>query len=217
MSVKISPSLLSCDFTNLRDEIKSIESAGCDFVHLDVMDGRFVPNITFGPLMVEACKKITKLPLDVHLMIVEPENYIEKFAKAGADLITIHAESTIHLHRQINLIKSFGCKAGVVLNPATSLDVLEYVIDDCDIVLLMSVNPGFSGQSFIPAILNKTEEFFKRFSSRLCKDFLLEIDGGVNEKTAHELIKRGANMLVSGNYFFKSDNRKAVVDYLKSL
>lgn len=217
MSVIVSPSMLSCDFTNLRAEIKSIEEAGCDYLHLDVMDGQFVPNITFGPLMIDACKKITKLPLDVHLMIINPENYIEQFAKAGADLITIHAESTTHLHRQIQFIKSFGCKAGVVLNPSSPLDLLEYVIDECDAVLLMSVNPGFSGQSFIPQILNKVDEFYKRYRERLCNGFLLEVDGGVNEETAPLLVERGVNMLVSGSYFFKSKERKKIVEYLKSL
>ncbi len=213
--ILIAPSLLSADFSNLGAEIKSIEDSGADYLHLDVMDGHFVPNITFGPFIVNFCKKLSKLPLDVHLMIENPEKYIEDFVKAGADIVCIHAESTVHLHRQVQYIKSFGVKAGVALNPSTPLESLEYVIEDLDMVLLMSVNPGFSGQSFIPAINDKLKKFNKMFGSRTKENFLLEIDGGVNDKTYKELVDNGANMLVSGNYFFKSDNRGEIVSILK--
>ena len=213
--ILIAPSLLSADFSNLEAEIKSIEESGSDYLHLDIMDGHFVPNITFGPFIVNFCKKLSKLPLDVHLMIENPEKYIEEFVKAGADIVCIHAESTVHLHRQVQYIKSFGVKAGVALNPSTPLESLEYVIDDLDMVLLMSVNPGFSGQSFIPAINDKLIKFNEMYKARLKEDFLLEIDGGVNEKTHVKLKENGANMLVSGNYFFKSDNRSEIVRILK--
>jgi len=177
--ILIAPSLLSADFSSLEKEIKSIEASGADYLHLDIMDGHFVPNITFGPFIVNFCKKLSKLPLDVHLMIENPENYIEDFVKAGADIVCIHAESTVHLHRQIQFIKSFGVKAGVALNPSTPLESLEYVIEDLDMVLLMSVNPGFSGQGFISAINDKLIRFNKMFKGRLKDDFLLEIDGAI--------------------------------------
>ena len=215
-NILIAPSLLSADFSNLEKEIRSIEESGADYLHLDIMDGHFVPNITFGPFIVNFCKKLSKLPLDVHLMIENPENYIEDFVKAGADIVCIHAESTVHLHRQIQFIKSFGIKAGVALNPSTPLESLEYVIEDLDMVLLMSVNPGFSGQGFITAINDKLIRFKKMFINRLKDNFLLEIDGGVNDKTYKSLIKNGANMLVSGNYFFKSENRSEIVRILKN-
>ena len=213
--ILIAPSLLSADFSKLGEEIKSIEESGADYLHLDIMDGHFVPNITFGPFIVSFCKKSSKLPLDVHLMIENPEKYIEDFVKAGADILCIHAESTVHLHRQIQYIKTFGVKVGVALNPSTSLESLEYVIEDLDMVLLMSVNPGFSGQSFIPVINDKLKKFYKMYGDRIKDDFLLEIDGGVNEKTYKPLIENGANMLVSGNYFFKSKNRSEIVKILK--
>ena len=213
--IYISPSLLSADFSNLGKEIKSCEDSGADYLHLDIMDGHFVPNITFGPFIVEFCKKLSKLPLDVHLMIENPENYIEKFAKAGADIITIHAESTVHIHRQLQLIRSLGVKAGIALNPATSVEFLDYVIDDLDMVLFMSVNPGFSGQSFIPSTLDKIDQFNIYYKDRLKEDFLIQVDGGVNEKTYKLLTERGVNMLVSGNYFFKHPDRKEAIDILK--
>ena len=214
--IYISPSLLSADFSNLEKEIKSCEESGADYLHLDIMDGHFVPNITFGPFIVEFCKKISKLPLDVHLMIENPENYIEKFAKAGADIIVIHAEATVHIHRQIQLIKSLGVKAGIALNPATSVEFLDYLIDDLDLVLFMSVNPGFSGQSFIPSTLDKIDQFNIYYKDRLKEDFLIQVDGGVNDKTVKLLTERGVNMLVSGNYFFKHPNRKEAIKILKS-
>ena len=154
---KIAPSVLSADFSKLGEEIKKIEEGGADYVHLDVMDGHYVPNITFGPPIIRDIRKITKLPFDVHLMIDKPEKFIREFAEAGSDIITVHAEATTHLHRTIQEIKSLGKRAGVSLNPATPLDVLDYIIEDLDLILIMSVNPGFGGQSFIPAIFNKAE------------------------------------------------------------
>jgi len=213
--ILVAPSLLSADFRNLEAEIKSTEAAGADYLHLDIMDGHFVPNITFGPFIVDFCKKSSKLPLDVHLMIENPERYIPDFVKAGADIVVIHAEACVHLHRQIQLIKSLGVKAGVALNPATPLEVLDYVIEDLDLVLLMSVNPGFSGQKFIPAVLDKLKAFNKRFAGKLKKDFLLEVDGGVNDQTVKSLIEAGANMFVSGNYFFQHQDRSQAVKVLK--
>ena len=213
--IYISPSLLSADFSNLEKEIKSCEESGADYLHLDIMDGHFVPNITFGPFIVEFCKKISKLPLDVHLMIEKPENYIEAFAKAGADIITIHAESTVHIHRQIQLIKSLGVKAGIALNPATSVEFLDYILDDLDMVLFMSVNPGFSGQSFIESTLDKIDQFNIYYQDRLKEDFLIQVDGGVNDKTVKSLTEKGVNMLVSGNYFFKHPDRKEAIKILK--
>ncbi|PID28414.1 MAG: ribulose-phosphate 3-epimerase [Candidatus Cloacimonadota bacterium] len=214
--VFISPSLLSADFSKLGEEIKSCEESGADYLHLDIMDGHFVPNITFGPFIVNFCNKVSKLPLDVHLMIENPEKYIPDFVKAGADIITIHAEAVTHLHRQIQLIKSLGVKAGVALNPHTPLECLEYLIDDLDMVLLMSVNPGFSGQKFIPQILDKLDHFNERFSKRVKDGFLLQVDGGVDGNT-HKLLKdKGVNMLVSGSYFFNHQNRKEAIEILKS-
>lgn len=213
--ILVAPSLLSADFRNLEAEIKSTEAAGADYLHLDIMDGHFVPNITFGPFIVDFCKKSSNLPLDVHLMIENPERYIPDFVKAGADIVVIHAEACVHLHRQIQLIKSLGVKAGVALNPATPLELLDYVIEDLDLVLLMSVNPGFSGQKFIPAVLDKLKAFNKRFAGKLKKDFLLEVDGGVNDQTFKSLIEAGANMFVSGNYFFQHQDRSQAVKVLK--
>jgi len=215
--IYVAPSLLSADFRTLEKEIKSCEETGCDYLHLDIMDGHFVPNITFGPFIVEFCKKASKLPLDVHLMIENPERYIPDFVKAGADIVVVHAEACVHLHRQIQFIKSFGVKAGVALNPATPLEVLDYVIEDLDLVLLMSVNPGFSGQKFIPAVQDKLRLFKQRYAGRLKQDFLLEVDGGVNDQTVGSLIKAGANMFVSGNYFFQHTDRKHAVKTLKGL
>jgi ribulose-phosphate 3-epimerase len=213
--ILVAPSLLSADFRNLEKEIKSVEDSGCDYLHLDIMDGHFVPNITFGPFIVDFCKKSSKLPLDVHLMIENPERFVADFVKAGADIIVIHAEACVHLHRQVQLIKSFGVKVGVALNPATPLEVLEYVIEDLDLVLLMSVNPGFSGQKFIPAVLDKLKSFKQKFGSRIKKDLLLEVDGGVNDQTVDSLIQAGANMFVSGNYFFQHPDRALAVKTLK--
>ncbi|WP_455662310.1 ribulose-phosphate 3-epimerase [Pradoshia sp.] len=208
--VKIAPSILSADFSKLGSEIKDVEHGGADWIHIDVMDGHFVPNITIGPLIVEAIRPITKLTLDVHLMIENPDQYIEAFAKAGADYITVHAEACTHLHRTIQLIKSFGVKAGVVLNPATSPSVLDYVLEDLDMVLLMTVNPGFGGQAFIPSVLDKIETVRGMIDEKgLAVE--IEIDGGVNPETARQCVERGATVLVAGSAIYNKEDRKQAI------
>ena len=208
--VKIAPSILSADFSKLGEEIKDVERGGADWIHIDVMDGHFVPNITIGPLIVEAVRPITKLTLDVHLMIENPDQYIEAFAKAGADYITVHAEACTHLHRTIQLIKSYGVKAGVVLNPATPPSVLDYVLEDLDLVLLMTVNPGFGGQAFIPSVLDKIEKVRNMIDEKgLSVD--IEIDGGVNPETARLCVERGATVLVAGSAIYNKEDRKQAI------
>lgn len=208
--VKIAPSILSADFAKLGEEIKDVELGGADYIHVDVMDGHFVPNITIGPLIVEAIRPITKLPLDVHLMIENPDAYIEAFANAGADYITVHVEACKHLHRTIGLIKSLGVKAGVVLNPATPVSSILHVIKDIDMVLLMSVNPGFGGQSFIPEVLPKIRTV-KEMAEQFNPTLEIEIDGGVNEETAKLCIEAGANVLVAGSAVYNKKDRKAAI------
>lgn len=199
--VKIAPSLLSADFANLRDEIEKIEKGGADYVHLDVMDGIFVPNITFGAPVIEKLRKTTKLPFDVHLMIDRPERYIKDFVDAGADLITVHEESTIHLHRTIQEIKSSGVKAGVSLNPTTPLENIEYILEDLDLVLIMTINPGFGGQSFIKAMERKIKTLRKVIDERNL-DIILQVDGGVKLDNAREILEYGADLLVVGSDIF---------------
>ena len=208
--IKIAPSILSADFAKLGEEIKDVERGGADYIHVDVMDGHFVPNITIGPLIVEAIRPVTKLPLDVHLMIENPDLYIESFANAGADYITVHVEACKHLHRTIGLIKSLGVKAGVVLNPATPVNMIQHVIKDIDMVLLMSVNPGFGGQSFIPEVLPKIREV-KAMAEQFNPTLEIEIDGGVNEETAKLCIEAGANVLVAGSAIYNKSDRKAAI------
>ncbi|MEH7251264.1 MULTISPECIES: ribulose-phosphate 3-epimerase [Bacillaceae] len=203
--VKIAPSILSADFAKLGEEIIAVEQAGADYIHVDVMDGHFVPNITIGPLVVEAIRPVTKLPLDVHLMIENPDQYIENFAKAGADYITVHVEACRHLHRTIHHIKSFGIKAGVVLNPATPVETIQHILADIDMVLLMSVNPGFGGQSFIPEVLPKIRKV-KEMADSIGKEIEIEIDGGVNPETAKLCIEAGANVLVAGSAIYNQED-----------
>jgi len=200
-NIKISPSILSADFSILGDEIKSLEKAGADLIHVDVMDGHFVPNITMGPPIIKMVRKCTKLPFDVHLMISPVEKYIKAFAEAGADIITIHPEATDNLKRAVSAIKSLGKKAGVSLNPKTPISALMDVINDIDLILIMSVNPGFAGQSFMAEVLPKVTELRKMINDKKLK-IDIEIDGGINFETAPLAVKAGANILVSGTTIF---------------
>ena len=206
--IKISPSILSADFTCLADQVREAEEAGVDYIHVDVMDGHFVPNITIGPLVVKALRPITKLPLDVHLMIENPELYIEDFSKAGADIITVHQEATTHLHRTIQQIHDLGIKAGVSINPSTSVRTLDEIICDVDLILVMSVNPGFGGQSYIHSCTNKIRKVREMLDDRgVSAD--LEVDGGVNVDTVNEVISAGANAFVAGSAIFNDKNSVA--------
>ncbi|MHB8879186.1 MAG: ribulose-phosphate 3-epimerase [Myxococcaceae bacterium] len=211
----IAPSLLSADFGHLAEEARAAEGAGADWLHLDVMDGRFVPNITIGPLVVEAVRKATKLPLDVHLMIVEPERYVADFVKAGANWVTVHVEASPHLHRTLQQIRSAGAKAGVVLNPATPLSAVEDVLGDVDLVLLMSVNPGFGGQSFIPGVVEKVRRLRAMLDAKGLNPHL-EVDGGVNAQTARQVHAAGADVLVAGSYVFGSKDYKGAIASLRA-
>ena len=204
--VKIAPSILSADFSDLRQQIGLIEKGGADFIHLDVMDGHFVPNITFGAPVIKKLRGVTDVPFDVHLMIENPEKYIEDFVDAGADIITVHEESTVHLHRLIQQIKGYdGVKAAVSLNPATPLDVLEYVLEDIDMVLIMSVNPGFGGQSFIPQCKAKIKTLKKMITDRNL-DVEIQVDGGVKLDNVTEIIDCGADIVVAGSAIFGTDD-----------
>ncbi|WML27520.1 ribulose-phosphate 3-epimerase [Neobacillus sp. OS1-33] len=212
--VKIAPSILSADFSKLGEEIIAVEKGGADYIHVDVMDGHFVPNITIGPLIVEAIRPITKLPLDVHLMIENPDQYIGAFAKAGADYITVHVEACRHLHRTIQNIKSFGIKAGVVLNPATPVESIQHIIGDIDMVLLMSVNPGFGGQKFIPEILPKIKKV-KEMAEQKGLDIEIEIDGGVNSETAKLCVEAGATVLVAGSAIYNQEDYAEAISLIR--
>ena len=202
----IAPSILSADFSKLGDEIKAVEDAGADWIHVDVMDGHFVPNITIGPLVVEAARQVTSLPLDVHLMIENPERYIEDFAKAGADLISVQVEACVHLNRTIQMIKESGLRAGVVLNPATPLSSVEWILEYVDLVMIMSVNPGFGGQDFIPNSLDRIKALRKMIQENGLTT-LIEIDGGVNEKTIKAVSEAGADVFVAGSAIFGSPDQ----------
>ena len=212
--IKIAPSILSADFARLGAEIQAIDAAGADYVHIDVMDGQFVPKITIGPLIVDAIRPVTELPLDVHLMIENPDQYIPAFAEAGADIIVVHAEASVHLHRSVQLIKSLGKKAGVSLNPGTSLSALDMILPDLDLVLLMTVNPGFGGQSFIEACLPKITALRSRIDA-LGLPIELEVDGGVKIDNIARIAAVGADVFVAGSAVFGADDYQATIGQLK--
>lgn len=216
MKKKLAPSILAADFTNLEKEIRTVEMAGVDWIHCDIMDGKFVPNITFGPIIVKAVNKITKLPLDVHLMIEKPDNFLEDFVNAGADYITVHQEEVVHLHRTISKIKELGAKAGVVINPATPVESLLEILKFVDLVLVMSVNPGFGGQSFIESSLDKIRKLVQ-LRKELGLKFLIEVDGGVDRNTIPKLNEAGVDVFVSGSAIFSQDNTTAAALELKNL
>ncbi|MBW2037124.1 MAG: ribulose-phosphate 3-epimerase [Deltaproteobacteria bacterium] len=201
----IAPSILSADFSRLGEEIKAVEAAGADWIHVDVMDGHFVQNITIGPMVVEAARSITRLPLDVHLMIEDPDAYLEEFAKAGSTYLTVHQETCRHLHRTVQAIKDLGLKPGVALNPATSLSTLEWILKDVDLVLIMSVNPGFGGQDFIPGSLQKIRKL-KSMINATGSDTKISVDGGINGETIGLVSKAGADVFVAGSSIFESEN-----------
>ncbi len=214
--VKIAPSILSADFLKLGEEIKAAEAAGADMLHIDIMDGHFVPNITIGSSIVKSIRKITPLPLDVHLMIEEPEKYLRDFIKAGADYLTVHYEASVHLHRTIQRIKESGIKAGVSLNPATPIWSLEHILPDADIALLMSVNPGFGGQDFIPQIIDKIKTL-KNLLREKGFPTLIEVDGGVKLENAADIISAGADILVMGSAFFNSENYGTIIKQFREI
>ncbi|UCG06463.1 MAG: ribulose-phosphate 3-epimerase [Desulfobacterales bacterium] len=212
----IAPSILSADFSKLGEEVKAVEAAGADWIHADVMDGHFVPNITMGPIIVDAVRRVTGLPIDVHLMIENPDNYIAAFAEAGASWISVQVEACIHLNRTVQLIKDSGARAGVVLNPATPVESLEWVLDSVEYVLIMSVNPGFGGQSFIPNALNKIEALRKRIQDKGLST-LIEVDGGVNEKTIADISAAGADVFVAGSAIFGSRDYQKTIQHFRSI
>lgn len=214
--VKIAPSILSADFMRLGEEIKAAEAAGVDMFHIDIMDGHFVPNITIGPSIVESIKKITSIPLDVHLMIEEPDRYLRDFIKAGADYLTVHIEASVHLHRTVQWIKESGIKAGVSLNPATPVWSLDHILQDVDFVLIMSVNPGFGGQGFIPQMIDKIRMLKKIIMERGLST-LIEVDGGVNPDNARLVADAGADILVMGSAFFNSEDYASLTKRLRHM
>lgn len=208
--ITIAPSLLSCDFLHLEDEIVSLEKAGADRLHLDVMDGRFVPNLTFGPPLIKAIKKVARIPLDVHLMIKNPDRSLDSYIDSGADIITVHVESCLHLERTIKAILEKKVKAAVALNPSTHESALEYVLNDLDGVLVMSVNPGFGGQRFLKSSLKKISSIKAMLKSSGNEKCFISVDGGIDDQTASEVIRAGANCLVSGSYIFSHDYKTAI-------
>lgn len=212
--MKIAPSILSANFAELGNEIKDVEKGGADYIHVDVMDGHFVPNITLGPMIVKAIRPLTTLPLDVHLMIENPGQYIEAFADAGADYITVHVEADPHLHRTIQMIKSKGVKAGVVLNPGTSAEMIKPILPDVDMVLLMTVNPGFGGQSFIPSVVPKIKQI-REWANEVNPELEIEVDGGINPETAAICAEAGADVFVAGSAIYNRSDRGAAIEELK--
>ena len=215
-STVVSPSILSADFSRLGEEIQAVDKAGADWIHVDVMDGRFVPNITIGPLIVSAVRPLTQKPLDVHLMIVEPEKYVTDFAKAGADIISVHAEhnASPHLHRTLTQIRELGKQSGVVLNPSTPLELIDYVLDVCDLVLIMSVNPGFGGQSFIPSIVPKIRKLREMCDERGL-DPWIEVDGGLKPNNTWQVLEAGANAIVAGSAVFKASDYAEAIEGIR--
>jgi ribulose-phosphate 3-epimerase len=212
----IAPSILSADFSRLGEEINAVERAGADWIHVDVMDGHFVPNITIGPAVVEAVKRVTGLPLDVHLMIEHADQYLEDFVKAGSDSLTVQVEACVHLHRTIQAIKELGVKAAVALNPSTPVSTIEWILEEVDMVLIMSVNPGFGGQKFIPQALQKIEELKSMIGTRN-PNVLIQVDGGVNEKTIRSVSKAGADVFVAGSAIFGSSDYGETISKFRSL
>ena len=212
--VKIAPSILAANFSKLGEEVLEVEKAGAELIHIDVMDGHFVPNITMGPIVVEALRPLTKLPLDVHLMIENADQYIESFAKAGADYITVHVEACPHLHRTIQLIRSFGVKPGVVLNPHTPIETIQHVLEDIDMVLFMTVNPGFGGQKFIHSVVPKVKQLSDIIKQRNLS-IEIEIDGGINEETIKPCVEAGATILVAGSAIYNAPDKAKALQAIK--
>ena len=212
--IKLAPSILSADFARLLEDVKKVEKAGCEYLHIDVMDGHFVPNITLGPAIVKSLRKDVNMVFDAHLMIENPDNYIKEFADAGCDIIVVHQEACTHLHRTIQNIKSHGVKAGVALNPATPIETIKYVLEDVDMVLLMSVNPGFGGQSYIPVVTKKIKEL-RALIDEMGLDIDIEVDGGVKPSNKSEVVNAGANVIVAGSAIFNAGDIDEAVKSLR--